>query len=214
MTNSSEKSTIEEYRQGILVRQTSEAVTSLVIMIHGWSGDERSMWVFENVLPPSSMAVSIRGLFPVGEGGYQWTSRPPSIDLDRAKFEDSSIFLKSVADDFRAQLEDPVKVVLMGFSQGAALAFASGDLKPDGVVAIAGFLPYGDLEHLRSVPIYWGHGLRDDQVPVSRAREGVVRLREAGAEVAFCEVDVGHKLGVECAQGLAKWFNRTIGKEA
>ncbi len=210
-----EKSTFVEYRQGILVRQTSEPATILVIMLHGWSGDERAMWVFENVLPSSSMAVSIRGMFPVKNGGYQWTNESPSIDLDITKFDDASIFLKSVKDDLVAELKDSIKVVLMGFSQGAALAFASlGDLKPDGIVAIAGFLPEGNIKHFSSVPVFWGHGIRDDHVPISRAREDVARLRKAGVEVAFCEVDVGHKLGVECAQGLERWLELTFGKEA
>ena len=210
-----EKSNFLEYRPGILVRQTSEPGTILVIMLHGWSGDERAMWVFENVLPPSSMAVSIRGLFPVKNGGYQWTNEFPSIDLNMTKFDDASIFLSTVRDDLVAELNDPIKVVLMGFSQGAALAFAStGDLKPDGIVAIAGFLPDGDIKHLSSVPVFWGHGIRDDHVPISRAREDVARLRKVGAQVAFCEVDVGHKLGVECAQGLAQWLKQTFGKEA
>ncbi len=210
----SEKSTFVEYRQGILVRQTSEPATFLVIMLHGWSGDERAMWVFKNVLPPSSMAVSIRGLFPVKTGGYQWTNESRSIDLDTTKFNDASVFLRSVRDDLINELKDPIKVVLMGFSQGAALAFASmGDLKPDGIVAIAGFLPEGSVKQFSSVPIYWGHGVRDDHVPISRAREDVARLRKAGAEVAFCEVDVGHKLGVECARGLEHWLELTFGKE-
>jgi phospholipase/carboxylesterase len=211
----SEESTFVEYRQGIIIRQTSALPTLLVIMLHGWSGDERAMWVFENVLPPSSMAVSIRGIFPVKNGGYQWTDESPSIDLDTTKFDDASTFLRTVRDDLVAELKDSIKVVLMGFSQGAALAFASAvDLKPEGIVAIAGFLPDGDIKHLSSVPIFWGHGIRDDHVPISRAREDVARLRKAGAKVAFCEVDVGHKLGVECAQGLEQWLKLTFGKEA
>jgi predicted esterase len=211
----SEESTFVEYRQGIIIRQTSALPTLLVIMLHGWSGDERAMWVFENVLPPSSMAVSIRGLFPVKKGGYQWTNESPSIDLDMTTFDDASTYLKTVRDDLVAELNHPIKVVLMGFSQGAALAFASaGKLKSDGIVAIAGFLPDGDIYHFSSVPVFWGHGIRDDHVPISRARVDVTRLRKAGAEVAFCEVDVGHKLGVECAQGLEQWLKQTFGKEA
>ena len=207
-------STFVKYREGLLVRQASGPMTLLVIMLHGWSGDERAMWVFESVLPPSSLVLSVRGIFPIEEGGYQWTSEPPSIDLDRTKFEVSSNFLRSVKDEFVAQLKTPIKVVLMGFSQGAALAFAStSDLEPDGVVAIAGFLPEGSTGHFSSVPIYWGHGIQDHHVPISRAREDVAKLRKAGAKVAFCEVDVGHKLGAECAQGLEQWMKLTFSKE-
>lgn len=213
----SEKSSFMEYREGILVRQISEPGTLLIILLHGWGGDERAMWVFENVLPPSSMAVSIRGLFPIEDGGYQWTREPPSTELDMTKYENASTYLRTVRDDLAAPPKDSTKVVFMGFSQGAALAFAStgmGYLKPDGIVTIAGFLPEGNTEHFSSVPIYWGHGIRDDRVPISRARGDVEKLQEAGADVSFCEVDVGHKLGVECAQGLERWLKQTFGKEA
>ena len=101
----SEKSSFMEYREGILVRQISEPGTLLIILLHGWGGDERAMWVFENVLPPSSMAVSIRGLFPIEDGGYQWTREPPSIELDMTKYENASTYLRTVRDDLAAPLK-------------------------------------------------------------------------------------------------------------
>jgi phospholipase/carboxylesterase len=101
----------------------------------------------------------------------------------------------------------------MGFSQGAALAFAAaqGGMKVAGIIALAGFVPYGDLQGLENVPVFWGHGTHDELVPVERARKDVKRLLDGAAEVHFCEADVGHKLGIECTRGLKHWLRDRIG---
>jgi predicted esterase len=98
----------------------------------------------------------------------------------------------------------------MGFSQGAALAFAStalGMLHTAALISLAGYVPEGDIHLLRGSHVFWGHGLRDDLVPIERARDDVARLGRVGAEVHYCEADIGHKLGVECARGLDTWLS-------
>ena len=42
---------------------------------------------------------------------------------------------------------------------------------------------------------------------VERARGDAERLRGSGAEIAFCESDVGHKLELECTRGLRFWLD-------
>jgi predicted esterase len=81
-------------------------------------------------------------------------------------------------------------------------------MRPAGIIALAGFLPEGDLSKLAGIPIYWGHGSRDEFVPVQRAEKDVQRLSSVNNDVEFCQADVGHKLGVECARGLKEWFSR------
>jgi predicted esterase len=115
-----------------------------------------------------------------------------------------------------AQLPDQ-PLVMMGFSQGAALAFVAAHLSKklslrnvDGVIALAGFLPTGDLGRLDGVSVFWGHGTRDEQIPIKTAYSGIRRLEALGAQVAFCEADVEHKLGVECLRGLRQWMQETF----
>jgi hypothetical protein len=45
---------------------------------------------------------------------------------------------------------------------------------------------------------YLAHGTQDKLVPVDVARRSVEQLEQAGANVAYCENDVGHKLGADC----------------
>jgi predicted esterase len=116
-----------------------------------------------------------------------------------------------MVDDLERRFElDRTHLVFMGFSQGAALAFAGaalGILHPTALISLAGYLPEGDIRLLRGSRVFWGHGLRDDLVPITRAREDVAKLRSVGADVQYCETDIGHKLGVECARGLNLWLS-------
>ena len=44
-----------------------------LLMIHGWGGDEDSMWVFSAKIPKSYSIIAPRGLYPVRQGGFRWS---------------------------------------------------------------------------------------------------------------------------------------------
>jgi phospholipase/carboxylesterase len=103
---------------------------------------------------------------------------------------------------------------LVGFSQGAALSYTFGLLQGEKVRALAGlsgFLPEDAPDYVTGLPlhgkrIFVAHGTQDDTVPVNRARWAVQILQQAGAQVIYCEDDVGHKLSASCFNGLEDFF--------
>jgi phospholipase/carboxylesterase len=191
-------------------RQRKDAQGPAVMMLHGWGGDEDAMWILETTLPLLPLLVSLRGTDPLPAGGFAWGAEQGGLDTSFEDFHSTFDVIISVRQDIEAKLpRAPNRWLLMGFSQGAAVSFslaADGSMLPDGIIALAGYLPHGDLAPLQDVPIYWGHGTRDDFVPILRAEKDVQRLREVNDSVEFCQTDVGHKLGVECARGLKGWF--------
>jgi phospholipase/carboxylesterase len=186
----------------------------VLVLLHGLTGDENSMWVFSGRLPERFMLIAPRALYPSSLGGYGWV--PP--------------FYRSepVVEDFRPAIRDlndllnPAKfprgdfnqIHLMGFSQGAALGYAYTFLQPDRVTSLAGlsgFLPEGveslaGDRPLEGKPIFVAHGTLDEMVPVERSRQAVEVLERAGAKVIYCEDDVGHKLSAGCFRGLDGFF--------
>lgn len=201
----------------VLLRPSRDGLGPHILMLHGWSGDENVMWVLQSVLPADSFLVAARGIHPLPAGGYHWSVSPASIQVGFDDFEPAVTALKASLDALRASHqfgEQPF--LLMGFSQGAALAFAAtkGGLTVDAIIALAGFLPLGELQGMDSIPVFWGHGQRDTHVPIERARSDVQRLLDAGIEVQFCEADVGHKLGIECTRGLKRWMRGRILNES
>jgi phospholipase/carboxylesterase len=197
-----------------ILREGERSYPLHILMLHGWSGDERVMWVLESVLPDEAPVVSLRGLYPLGADGYQWTDR-------RASTKTSMQDLAPAGDAVQATLAvlterhafDSARVVPMGFSQGSALSFAlaeSLEQSPRALIALAGYYPDGHPHRISKIPIYWGHGLRDELVPIERARQDVERLQGIGASVHYCETDVGHKLGIECTRGLKEWLAELV----
>jgi phospholipase/carboxylesterase len=102
----------------------------------------------------------------------------------------------------------------MGFSQGGAMSSLLAFLYPQRIRKagiLAGFVPSG-LEELVSQrplegkPFFVAHGRKDETVPVDRARTSIEILEQAGAQVTYCEDEVGHKVSVTCLRSLKKFF--------
>jgi phospholipase/carboxylesterase len=59
---------------------------------------------------------------------------------------------------------------------------------------------------LAGKPFFVAHGTQDNMVPVERARASIELLERAGAQVTFCESEVGHKVSADCLRGLEAFF--------
>ena len=78
---------------------------------------------------------------------------------------------------------------------------------------LSGFLP-ADAEPLvssqplRGKPFFVAHGTHDRTVPIEIGRRSVQLLEQAGADVTYCEDEVGHKLSAGCMRALQGYFAR------
>lgn len=187
----------------------------LVLMLHGWTGDERSMWVFAPRLPPDAVLVAPRGPYPAAQGGYSWHSmRPrdtrwPPVNA----FTPAARELLALLDGWVDLQSDRRAFHLVGFSQGAAMASVLTLLYPARVrslAMLAGFLPH-DAEAYRpalsGLPVFVAHGRTDEMVPLEEGHRTSAFFRALGAQVTFCESDGGHRLEAQCARALAAFFS-------
>ncbi len=187
----------------------------LLVLLHGWTGNEDVMWIFARRLPPDYWIISPRGPIHASEGGFGWF---PAEDSSIPALPDLKPVIGQLlhAIDQWGQLNqvNTNSFSLMGFSQGAMLTYAIALLSPrrvNGVAALAGYLPerWMDLNrksNLAGKPFYIAHGTQDAIVPVSLARQTIQFLESSGAHVSYCESDVGHKLNTGCLHGLDEFF--------
>ena len=49
-----------------------EGFYPVLLLLHGWTGNENSMWVFESRFPNNAVIVALRGIYPSPFGGYGW----------------------------------------------------------------------------------------------------------------------------------------------
>jgi len=186
----------------------------LLLLLHGWTGDENSMWIFSSRLPRNYLLLAPRGLASTPLGGYGWQSTSTTGWPKASDFKPAIEAIIKLVDSIEFRELDLSNFDLMGFSQGAALAYALALTHPEKIGSLAGlsgFLPGGldseiSREPLKGKKVFVAHGRRDEIVPVSEARQVVQGLKDAKAEVVYCEEDVGHKLSSGCFRGMVSYF--------
>lgn len=184
-----------------------------LIMLHGLHGTEDVTWVFARVASANWLIISPRAPFP-SRDGFRWSNLNEEGETDKTSFDAGLAalekFVQRLPDVYPA---DPSKLVFLGFSQGAATAYAyvllqrSGQVK--GIAALSGFIPPTVAEHvprLNRLPILILHGIKDETVPIDTARHNRDQLIAAGADVTYLESEVGHKVSSAGMNELKRWL--------
>ena len=188
----------------------------ILLLLHGWTGDENSMSIFARNLPSQDWIIAPRAPNAALPGGFSWRAPAPrgswpTIDLLRPAVDKLILLLDHWAD---ANDLDASEVNVAGFSQGGAMTFTLGALYPTRVRKmgiLAGFAPEGAEDILtpdlfRGKNIFLAHGTLDEMVPIAMAYRTVELLRNAGALVTYCESEVGHKLSAEGLRALESYL--------
>ena len=197
------------------IRKTDHPSPRLLLMIHGLTGDENSMWVFARDLPAHYWIIAPRAPYDAPTSGYSWV--PPQLAGSRPSLEQlrsSAEALIKLVDMYQLSAGMEREFDVMGFSQGAAMSNLLAFLYPQRIHKtgiLAGFVPSG-LEELiaqrplAGKPFFVTHGTKDETVPVERARASIEILERAGARVTYCEDAVGHKVGLKCLHALRNFL--------
>jgi predicted esterase len=189
-----------------------------IVMLHGLGGSESSTWLLGSALPRDWLVVAPRGIARVPAGGRAWYERRgdewPALEDFEPAVTAVAGFVAALPGMYAA---DPDRLFFMGFSQGAATAFAVAVAQRSlvsGVVSIVGFAPKGcstaDLASLQDLPVFMAAGIRDTLVPLERSRLCARVLGEAGARLEYHEYEVGHKLSMQAARDLREWWVRRL----
>ncbi|NMC52674.1 MAG: hypothetical protein GYA48_03460 [Chloroflexi bacterium] len=188
----------------------------VIILVHGWTGDENSMWAFSHSLPKNAWLIAPRGMVTASPTGYGWTqtdlqSLSPIEQLSRPASEfrhhiNALLHFLKVSTD---------TVSLAGFSQGAALIYTLLHLYPDWIekaACMSGFLPPTSGRDSGNLSTFKGqvlitHGSEDRMIPVQEAWRAAYALKKAGISVETIIEPTGHKLGPDGARGLKQFFD-------
>ena len=189
------------------------APEQLIVLLHGWGGDGRSM---------APLAQALRGVFPQaavlapdapqaddGEGrGRQWyavAGLNPANWPGRVADALPGLHTWVQAQQQRLRV-GPAATALGGFSQGAILALALA-LQHDGlagrVLAFGGCLTEPPLAAPRHTTLHLFHGADDEVIPADGSRQALQRMAELQGDATLdIAEDVGHLLHpalIECA---------------
>ncbi|MFU8826983.1 MAG: alpha/beta hydrolase [Brevefilum sp.] len=187
----------------------------VMLLLHGYQGNENVMWILTKPLPKDYLLIAPRAPIQHGDGQYIWHEIAPQWpDVHTYQLLGDQLFTRvdQWLDEHNIKTR---KFDLMGFSQGAVLAYALAILQPsriNRVAALAGFIPKAwkdqmDVKPLENIPFFIAHGTQDDIIPIQKAHRAANWLEENGAQVTFCEAEIGHKLSANCFDGLGSFFD-------
>lgn len=212
--------------------QTSRSPDATVIWLHGLGADGFDFVPVVKELeasgaPPARYVFPHAPMIPVTiNNGFVMRAWYDIRTADLAHREDESGIRASQAAIEKLlarevqRAEAPPRIVLAGFSQGAAIALQTGLRLPQplaGLVALSGYLPLADKlaaeRHPASngVPILMAHGSEDPVVPIARAVRSRDLLVSLGYRVAWHEYRMPHSVCAEEIEAIAKFLCDRLG---
>ena len=207
-------------------QQPERTADAAVIWLHGLGADGHDFATLPPQLgmPPGS---AIRYVFPHAPEmpvtlnmGMRMRAWYDIVSLDARGQDEAGIRRSAAAVDalIAREIERGVaasRIVLAGFSQGAAMALFTGLRYPDrlgGVVALSGYLPLHEAladeaaSANREIEIFQAHGQHDQVVPHALGHGSAERLRAAGYRVDWREYTMAHQVCLEEVQDIGRWL--------
>jgi phospholipase/carboxylesterase len=194
-----------------------------ILTLHGWGASAHDLLGLAPVLHGGEALVlcpqgPVKVPFGGGQHGYGWFPLVPGQPPEAEAFARGAALLRTFLAQAQAALPiDPRRLVLLGFSQGGAMAYELGLREPDrfsGLAALSSWLPEplaatftARPEHGR-LPVLVLHGTRDPLIEVERARESREALRSFGVALTYREFDMGHEIRPEALRALQDWLEK------
>ncbi|MGC5704016.1 alpha/beta fold hydrolase [Pseudomonas sp. NFXW11] len=191
----------------------------LVIFLHGYGSNEADLFGLREGLPAGYTYLSARAPQTLEEDSFQWFQRKGQGPYDGVTEELASSaeligeFIRAAQAKYHTQAD---KVVLVGFSQGAVMAYEVGLRQPQsvrGIAALSGkILPLlaGQVQSspaLQRLGIFIGHGTLDQRLPYSDAEAANRLLRRLALAPQFhAYPGMGHSISQVEIDDLKRWL--------
>jgi len=168
-----------------------------IILLHGWGADTDDLLpVGKSIIHNSCFDFELISLaapsFRLNDMGRQWYSLfPPD-------WNEAEIAVAKLLDTLNAFNKTKIslkKTVLLGFSQGGAMAIDAGLSLDLGLVISCSGYSHPKWDPIKNNPVLLSHGLQDDVVPVKASREILKRLRnESNVNNELHEYNCSHTI--------------------
>lgn len=178
-------------------RPAAAEAAGALVLLHGRGADENDLFPLLDELDPEHRlhGYTPRGPLSLPPGGAHWYVLGGVGTPERETFSASYAALVDFLDGLPYE-----RLVLGGFSQGCAMAYAlalyRGGRRPDALLAMSGFIPTVDGFELDLDPplprIAILHGVFDPVISVQWGRAARDALEGAGADVLYRESPIEH----------------------
>lgn len=213
--------------------ETGANPASSIVVLHGLGADGSDFVPVCEMLELDGIG-PVRFVFPhapvrpvTANGGYRMRAWYDILQFggtseeDEVGLRESQAQVASLIDLETARGIAPSRVVLVGFSQGSAMALMTGLRHPQplaGVAALSGYLPLAAStareRHAANhgVPIFLAHGTADAVVSIERGHATRDALQALGHDVEWHAYPIEHTVSREEITDLSRWLRRVLAR--
>ena len=210
--------------------ETKPKPSHAVIWLHGLGADGNDFVpvVKELKLPPLGIRfvfphapmrpVTINGGF-VMRAWYDIAYQELAFKEDERGLRESQKLIEELIVRENTRSIPSSRIVLAGFSQGGVLALQTGLRQSKllaGLMALSSYLPMSPMIEVErnaasnSVPIFMGHGITDNIVPLALGRMSRDTLIKLGYEVEWHQYTMPHSVCPEELADIGVWLKRVL----
>lgn len=214
-----------------LTIETAPQPDAAIIWLHGLGADGHD---FEPIVSELGLdaAKRIRFIFPHApaipvtiNGGYvmpAWydiIQTDLGIEHDEAGIAASAHAIQLLIEQQQMHGIPASRIVLAGFSQGAAMSLHVGLAQAQplaGIMALSGYLllPHALDTHIQrealASKLFMAHGINDPVVPFDLGERAHDRLEKLGMEVAWHSYPMAHQVCQQEIAAIGDWLNRLL----
>jgi len=212
-----------------IIQDTSGAPDAAVIWLHGLGADGAD---FVDAVPYLNLPASlkIRFVFPsapvravtINNGlqmrsWYDIKAMLPRRVTDERQLQESVQQVSQLVEELIGQGIDAARIILVGFSQGGAVAYElalTGERNVSGVAAMSTYMPRElsaeDYTAVPSLNILAIHGDADDVVPCALGESAVAALQQFGFSVHWQTFPMAHEVTLPSLTLLGDWIAKQL----
>ncbi len=212
---------------GTSALQKDGGLPPVLVVLHGYGTNEYDLLPIAEQIGGDFLIISLQAPIELHNDGHSWYDllQTPSgiIPDDMTRHDSEEQILAALPRIIEQEGGDASRVVLMGFSQGAAVVYsllAVYDLKNYGITPIAsinmsGYLPRDILEAISEkrfdgFPFFISHGEFDELIPMQALGEAEKLLSNQGADVTARMYPCGHGVLPETVNDIISWIKLKI----
>lgn len=225
-----EKNMSQEQLETVVIEPKIDETKACIIWMHGLGADG---YDFVDIIPQLKLPenLGVKFIFPHApimpvtlNGGYEMRAWFDIYGLTAEAKQNKAGILKAqkhietLIDNEIANGIPSDKIILAGFSQGAAMALHCGlryKQQLGGILALSGFLLLDDQtedinKSYKNLPILMMHGTHDDVVAISLAEKSKQVIEDLGFTVEWHTFPIQHSLCAEEITKIGSWLKKVL----
>lgn len=197
-------------------REGTAGPSPVLVLLHGHGKFRNHLFDLTGGVNPRLTVLGVQAPVRMGPGAYRWFDYTYAVDgtVTISAAEEASSYVVLV--EFLEALVEAGgdKIYLLGHSQGGMMALSVALARPDLVtgcaVLNARVLPQAlkrmTDRQVRRPPVFIGHGIEDETVPINRGRTTRDILARLGAGYFYREYPAGHDITPAMLADVSAWL--------